>query len=86
MKKYTVTGSANIICSMVVEAETEEEAIEKANEEFGSLSNYVGMGSNCRLIGVLTAEDERCIYPDSDPEFDEAEPYAEEQREINYEL
>ena len=33
-----------MVCSMVVEANTEEEAIEKANEQFGSLTNYTGMG------------------------------------------
>ena len=64
MKKYTVTGHATVVCSMVVEANTEEEAIEKANKQFGSLTNYTGMGGTDKMIGVPTSEDERCIYPD----------------------
>lgn len=70
--KYEVYGYATVVCSMVVEADSEEEAIEIANEEFGGLSNYAGMGScNC-LVGVLTSDNERCIYPDSDVVFDDA--------------
>lgn len=76
--KYTVTGHATVICSMTVEANSEKEAIKKANEEFGSLTNYVGMGSSDKLIGVNTPEDDRCIYPDSDVEFDDVLPYVEE--------
>ena len=30
--KYTVTGHATVVCSMVVEANTEKEAIELANK------------------------------------------------------
>ena len=75
--KYTVTGHATITCGMTVEANTEKEAIEKANREFGSLTNYAGMGGIDKMIGVLTSEDDRCIYPDSDVEFDDALPYAE---------
>ena len=64
-------GHANIICSMQVEATSEEEAIQIANDTFGGLTNYAGMGSYSCLVGVLTSEDFRCIYPDSDPEFDD---------------
>ena len=71
--KYEVYGHATVVCSMVVEADSEEEAIEIANEEFGDLTNYAGMGScNC-LVGVLTSADERCVYPDSEVEFDDAQ-------------
>ena len=71
--KYEVYGHTTLVCSMVVEANSEDEAIEIANEEFGDLTNYAGMGScNC-LVGVLTSEDERCIYPDSEVEFDDAQ-------------
>ena len=59
--KYTVTGHTTVICSMVVEANTEKEAIEKANEQFGSLSNYTGMGGTDKMIGVPTSEDDRWI-------------------------
>ena len=75
--KYTVTGHAMVVCSMVVEANTEKEAIEKANEQFVSLANYVGMGGTDKMIGVPTSEDERCIYPDSEVEFDDVLPFAE---------
>ena len=70
--KYEVCGYATVVCSMVVEADSEEEAIEIANEEFGGLSNYAGMGSYNCLVGVLTSDNERCIYPDSDVVFDDA--------------
>lgn len=75
--KYTVTGHATVVCSMVVEANSEEEAIEKANTEFGSLSNYCGMGGYDKLVGVNTPENDRCIYPDSDVEFDDILPFTE---------
>ncbi|MCM1335653.1 MAG: hypothetical protein NC084_13285 [Bacteroides sp.] len=73
MKKYKVSGTATVICEMEVTADSPEEAIEKANAEFGSLSNYAGMGSCECLIGVDSSEDGRCIYPDSDVVFDDAE-------------
>ena len=71
--KYEVYGHTTLVCSMVVEANSEDEAIEIANEEFGGLTNYAGMGSCDCLVGVLTSEDERCIYPDSEVEFDDAQ-------------
>lgn len=75
--KYTVTGHATVVCSMVVDAENEEEAIEKANEQFGSLTNYVGMGGVDKMIGVPSSEDDRCIFPDTDVEFDDVLPFAD---------
>ena len=72
MSRYEVIGHANVICSMEVEAESAEEAIEIANNDFGSLTNYVGMGGGQHLLGVLTSEDNRCVLPDTDPEFDDA--------------
>lgn len=71
--KYEVYGHTTLVCSMVVEANSEDEAIEIANEKFGGLTNYAGMGSYDCLVGVLTSEDERCIYPDSKVEFDDAQ-------------
>ena len=47
--KYRVYGDATVVCSMVVEADNEEEAIEIANDEF------------------------RCIFPNTEVEFDNAE-------------
>lgn len=70
-KTFEVYGHCTVICSMHVEATSAKEAIEKANEEFGGLTNYAGMGSCECLVGVLSSEDNRCIYPDSEPEFDD---------------
>lgn len=72
-KTYKVYGHCTLVCSMRVEAKNEEEAIEIANDTFGDLTNYAGMGSCDCLVGVLTAEDDRCIFPDSDPIFDDCE-------------
>jgi len=73
MKKYRVYGHVTLTCSMVVEAASEDEAIEKANREFGGLTNYAGMGSCDCLVGVMDSEDERCIIADGEVEFDDAE-------------
>lgn len=71
MKTYEVYGHCTVTCSMIVEAENEKEAIERANEEFGGLTNYAGMGScNC-LIGVITPDDERSVFADGEVEFDD---------------
>lgn len=69
--KYEVFGHATVVCSMIVEANNEKEAIEIANEEFGSLTNYTGMGGTDKLIGVASSEDDRCVFPDSEVEFDD---------------
>lgn len=67
-----------LVCSMIVEANSEKEAIEKANEEFGILTNYVGMGGSDKLVGVNTPGNDRCIYPDGEVEFDNVSLYVEE--------
>lgn len=77
MNKYKVFGHATVLCSMVVEAESAEEAMEKASEEFGGLTNYTGMGSCDCLVGVLDSADERCISPDGEVEFDDYEVISE---------
>lgn len=71
MATYEVHGHATVICGMRVEANSEEEAIKIANEEFGSLTNYVGMGGTGCLLGVPTGEDDRCVFPDSEVEHGE---------------
>ncbi len=48
------------------------------NEEFGALTNYVGMGGSDKLVGINTLGNDRCIYPDGEVEFDNASPYVEE--------
>lgn len=71
-KKYNVEGHVYLACSMTVYADSKKEAIEKANEEFGDLTNYVGMGGDSKLVGVCSCEDDREIYPDGEAVFDEA--------------
>lgn len=73
LKEFIVYGHTTLSCSMRVEANSGEEAIEIANDTFGGLTNYAGMGSCDCLVGVLTSEDERSIYPDSEVEFDDYE-------------
>lgn len=34
-------------------------------------------GGTDKMIGVPTSEDDRCIYPDSDVEFDDVLPFTE---------
>lgn len=71
MKEYEVYGHATIICSMRLKANSKKEAIEKANEEFGGLSNYVGMGGTDKLLGVQNTDYDQSVLPDADPEFDD---------------
>ena len=73
MKKYTVTGYANVVVEVMVEAENEEEAIEKAYDNV-SIDNYYGNGGVDKLIGVCdTDEATASIYADSELEFAEVE-------------
>ena len=71
--KYIVYGHTTLQCSMTVETSSEEEAIEIANDKFGNLTNYAGIGGCSCLVGVLTNEDDRIIFPDSEFKFDSAE-------------
>ena len=77
MPKYRVLGSCTLVCTMDVIANSGDEAIEIANDEFGSLTNYAGMGGTGNLVGVLDSSDNRCIYPDTEPEFDSCERIEE---------
>ena len=73
MKKYTVTGYANVVVEVTVEAENEEEAIQKAYDNV-SIDNYYGNGGVDKLIGVCdTDEATASIYADSELEFAEVE-------------
>ena len=73
MKKYTVTGYANVVVEVTVEAENEEEAIEKAYDNVG-IDNYCGNGGVDKLIGVCnTDEATASIYVDSEFEYLEVE-------------
>ena len=73
MKKYTVTVYAQVVVEVTVEAENEEEAIEKAYDNV-SIDNYCGNGGTDKLIGVCnTDEATASIYADSEFEFAEVE-------------
>lgn len=73
MKKYTVTGYANVVVEVTVEAENEEEAIKKAYDNVG-IDNYYGNGGVDKLIGVCnTDEATASIYADSEFEYLEVE-------------
>ena len=73
MKKYIVTGYANVVVEVTVEAENKEEAIEKAYDNV-SIDNYCGNGGTDKLIGVCdTDEATASIYADSELEFAEVE-------------
>ena len=73
MKKWNVYGSASIGVTMSVEAETKEEAMQKAYEEFPGLTNFAGNGGTDRLVGVYDGE---CSLDAgyAEPEFESAEP------------
>ena len=73
MKRYTVTGYANVVVEVTVEAENEEEAIEKAYDNVG-IDNYCGNGGVDKLIGVCnTDEATASIYADNELEYTEVE-------------
>ena len=52
MKKYAVHGVVEVEVVKEVWASSEEEAYEKASNQLSSLTEYVGNGSDDRLIGV----------------------------------
>ena len=73
MKKYTVTGYAQVVVEVTVEAENEEEAIQKAYDNV-SIDNYYGNGGVDKLIGVCdTDEATASIYADSELDYVEVE-------------
>lgn len=71
MKKWNVYGSVQISVISRVEAETAEEAIEKAHGNWGGMTNYAGNGGTDKLVGVYG--DESIEADDSEPNFTEAE-------------
>lgn len=68
---YRVFGHTQITVSTVVEAESEEEAIEIAEQSFEGVSSYAGNGGDDKLIGV-EGENET-IAADGDVVFDDAQ-------------
>lgn len=61
MTKFVVNGIAEVMVLFEVEAETEEEAIEKAYEECDGLTAYCGNGGTDKLVGVNSSD--VSIYP-----------------------
>ena len=73
MKKYIITGYTEVTIEVTVEAENEEEAIEKAYDNV-SIDNYFGNGGVDKLIGVCdTDEATASIYADSELDYVEVE-------------
>lgn len=71
--KYKVKGKAELTIDVVVEANSEDEAIEKAYYNV-TLNNYSGKGNGSQLVGVEgTSDTKASIYPDSEIEYDEVE-------------
>ena len=50
--KYRVIGNVQVSVGITVEAESEEDAIQKAYEEFGGVNDYCGNDGTDKLIGV----------------------------------
>lgn len=74
MKKYIVTGKVTAFISVEIEAENEEEAIEKAYEECSGPMNFVGNGGCDKLIGVCDTDDAIVsIACDDEVEYTEVE-------------
>lgn len=69
--KYRVIGDIQVSVGIIVEAESEEEAIQKAYEEFGGVNKYCGNGGTDKLIGVNG--DTEWMEIDGDVEFIDVE-------------
>lgn len=50
--KYRVSGNITVSVGITVDANSEEEAIERAYEEFGGVNSYAGNNGYNKLIGV----------------------------------
>jgi hypothetical protein len=56
MAKYRVHGNVSIGVSMLVEADTESEALDKAHMDFPGLTNFCGNGGSDQLVGVYDSD------------------------------
>lgn len=65
MRKVRVYGTATVTISTVVEVDNADldEIIEKAEEKFGGINNYVGNGGINKLIGITGDDTIECSYP-----------------------
>ena len=71
MKKYIVTGKVTAFITVEIEAESKEEAIEMAYEEYSCPTSFVGNGGYDKLIGV--DGDNVSISCDDEVEYTEVE-------------
>lgn len=69
--KYRVIGTIQVSVGITVEAENEDDAIQKAYEEFGGVTGYCGNGGTDKLIGV--DGDTEWIEADGIVEFNDVE-------------
>lgn len=74
--KYKVSGNIQVSVGITVEAENEDEAFEKACEEFSGVTNYCGNGGIDKLIGVVG--DTEWIEADGSVEFNSVEEEEEQ--------
>lgn len=74
MKKYIVTGKVTAFISVEIEAESKEEAIEKAYEECSGPMSFVGNGGCDKLIGVCNTDNaDVSIECDDEVEYTDVE-------------
>ena len=52
MPKYKVYGTVTVEVIITVDADNEDDAFEKAYQEFGGIGSYCGNGGSDKLIGV----------------------------------
>lgn len=71
MKKYKVYGQYTITVMKEVWAADEDEAINKADDRFGGVIEYVGNGGVDKLIGV--SQDDESVAADGMIEWQDAE-------------
>ena len=74
MKKYIVSGKVTAYISVELEAENEEEAIEKAYEECSGPMSFIGNGGYDKLIGVCDTDNANVsIACDDEVEYTDVE-------------
>ena len=59
MKKFVLTGDVTATVTITIEAENEQQAIDKAHDEFAGVEAFCGNGGVDKLIGVC--EDNQSI-------------------------
>ena len=74
MKKYAVYGKVVAWVCVELEAEDQEEAIEKAYDECSSVMVFVGNGGTDKIIGVCDTDSAKVsINCDDEVEYTEVE-------------